>query len=888
MSLTNPSRRVTRSQSRELEDASNIKQSSLLKNEQRAPPSRAQFKNLSPVVERSPVRTTQAVASQLSASIVPDTPARDEGHTNFSGTTFLAQDQDNGPGSARSAGARVDAMELADELPDLQQASSRLLEFFNVNSSKAGHICKAAERVGQPIHDDHERFKRVYRKLADSMKVFTKEGFIDVASISQLIPSVTVEGTSGLWEAAPYIYRANCAWLLLSILSVEVSSKSQARLIANLNEHFPLPFMSPLLQIRQKLSSDTSEERQITIDLAVEIRTQHLIAEIERRKDEKNFDARSVLNEIFYRVPASARASSTVLDEDDLRGFNFPGAFENDNGSLPEDLQEKVSLRVEELLLRDTDEGFDLNELKTSFKWSLFCLRVVRFVQRREQEFKIAIASYPNIDEVHGLVIKAIKRRANSNAADSPSRSVLDDSAFGSPSATLNDTPTERARPREIGKKDLVSSNAATQNTFQETLLRPPASQMMDPKPVVSTTKDPYRRKSTKNKWRNPAGLAELSFLTEAFSSGRHGETGLLQARSSRLEETERSVLAASPGGLGITADRDEIAWTPEPEQGQEPESASHQPELSQRPVSASSSREDHTLQRSEFDFEVTQPHEADMSASPRGSERIKRISHRPRPFFASPTIARERHARQGRSLLDPQPTASKIFFSPGDSDDSHCGARHREPSKQPATQIMSASQAGSRKRGRGDSDDDSTGDDDDNIFDQDTRTHDVSARRAQIPARVRHSDKRQRTNVESLRGSIELIEAPTMATRQSQRSRDVSQENPSPQRPRQESRWRAENSVSGGPSSSRPIAPFVGGRRWSQEEDDRLLMLMATYGTQWATIERQDQICPPCDGGPKLERRTQVNMKDRARTLKLKYIRNGLPLPPGFDRVTG
>jgi hypothetical protein len=100
--------------------------------------------------------------------------------------------------------------------------------------------------------------------------------------------------------------------------------------------------------------------------------------------------------------------------------------------------------------------------------------------------------------------------------------------------------------------------------------------------------------------------------------------------------------------------------------------------------------------------------------------------------------------------------------------------------------------------------------------------------------------------------------------------------EAPSPLPTRRESRWLAENTVS---SSSRqpsniPAVMPRGRRKWTEEEDDRLIMLVAKHGTQWAVIQRQDQICPASDGGPQLTGRTQVNMKDRARTIKKKLIR--------------
>jgi hypothetical protein len=108
------------------------------------------------------------------------------------------------------------------------------------------------------------------------------------------------------------------------------------------------------------------------------------------------------------------------------------------------------------------------------------------------------------------------------------------------------------------------------------------------------------------------------------------------------------------------------------------------------------------------------------------------------------------------------------------------------------------------------------------------------------------------------------------------QQTRVARHEDPSPAPARPESRWLAENSASRAshqPTTIRPTG-HASRRRWTQEEDDRLIMLVARYGTQWAVIQRQDQICPEVNGGPRLTGRTQVNMKDRARNIKQKLIR--------------
>jgi hypothetical protein len=385
-----------------------------------------------------------------------------------------------------------------------------------------------------------------------------------------------------------------------------------------------------------------------------------------------------------------------------------------------------------------------------------------------------------------------------------------------------------------------------------------------------------------------------MDFLAQSLNSARQADLASLESQPVNAVKGKTPVIPPdSPRGVSITADRDEIAGTPEPEP-----SAGRSP--SPERTESTTQDDEHTFNPIDDELVFDQPNEAVMSASPRGSERINRVSHYPGRFFDTPSAAREKPSSPRRSIFDRQANASRVVFSPGGSEESRSAERPREPAKRPMMQSPPTSQAVSRKRGRGDSDDEASDDD----FDQDTRSHNIAQRRAQVPERARPSEKRQRViREESSPAAGQLREDLTASQQQVEVTR------PAAPSPRRESRWLAENSVTSSSRQASTIPTTIpkGRRKWTEEEDERLIMLIAKHGTQWAVIQRQDQICPASEGGPQLTGRTQVNMKDRARNIKQKHIRyehldfslvvefanniddrSGLPLPPNFDRVTG
>ena len=206
-----------------------------------------------------------------------------------------------------------------------------------------------------------------------------------------------------------------------------------------------------------------------------------------------------------------------------------------------------------------------------------------------------------------------------------------------------------------------------------------------------------------------------------------------------------------------------------------------------------------------------------------------------------------------------------------------------------------SVAPAASRKRTREeieDSDDD---------FDVDTRNIDTAGRRAQKPQQERRV--RPRTD-DSADGSADAEDAAEQlhssldqANEEIESAQTQASANPPP--PQRRSDRAGRNTlplvpVNSPPSQSQndwarrnaPNRRTVHERpkylKWTREEDERLIQLIGRWGCSWATIEREDELCPAESGGSKFATRRdsyagpkfQIALKDRARVLKRKWER--------------
>ncbi|MCJ1473475.1 hypothetical protein MMC13_002126 [Lambiella insularis] len=73
----------------------------------------------------------------------------------------------------------------------------------------------------------------------------------------------------------------------------------------------------------------------------------------------------------------------------------------------------------------------------------------------------------------------------------------------------------------------------------------------------------------------------------------------------------------------------------------------------------------------------------------------------------------------------------------------------------------------------------------------------------------------------------------------------------------------------------------------WSEEETDRLIDLIGDYGVSWSLLKTMDKSLKNAqDRDNILVNRDQVGLKDKARNMKVDYLKTGITLPHNFDGI--
>ncbi|KAJ5909957.1 hypothetical protein N7504_004600 [Penicillium tannophilum] len=889
------------------------------------------------VTEDTPISSRQTSISKNGSPEISGTPEPTEENGNISGTTFLEADDLN---SDDDDEVSDDPITMLDELPDLQQAASSLMNLLVSNQSDPIGIVNAAKRmrVAGLGSKENKRLKSHCKKLVERMKQYGDLPFVDVSHIRSLIPSIAAGGDYQPWSPLPILHSANCARLAFEVLLSTADSESAKHVVESLNSQFPAPFLDHFTKGREYNPIGSSTAEKAAWELALEIRTQYFIMEFERRQTEKGFEPSHLLRSVFYD---ESRHEGGELDSRWLRGFDLVAAFKDENECLPDRYHDAVLDRIGELELDlfDDDGAPNAKGLRAAFSWQRFSVRTARFLHARDKEIRRDLKVQANFDDVHDLLERKIKGETTPDEEHVEQESSISNADESSLQVSLLDdqSPVKSQSVRQ-------ASQSAQQRSFatETTVSDSPQESTGQPSPVRD---EPIRQTSQ--------SAQQRSFATETtFSGSPQNSTGQPSpVRDQPVRNTSQSAQQRS------FATETTLSGSPQPSVGQpslgKQPMASHSrrrksvksqylnmdnvARLKQRLSSVTSSsfrpeprlaapdsvrNEDTTSDQHGDDYTHDSTNDffdlsgnPDESTTPPRSARTRQVSYNPSHQFDTPGPSRlrappltgdEHESNQtsqklgeGQSVQTPQRTIfdrqkSAMRVSPID-DEAESQSVERRPAQ--------PKELNSKKRPREETDDEESGDE----FEQDARTANVDAKRAaKPPPKKRVPSREERYTGDSASEADQQLQQQLMASSQavpvsqsSPRQSTVSSSMPPPPLPRTsvvpvpraappssaqapgESSWAARN-VSG-----RQL-PGKGGK-WSQAEDDRLLQLMAIHGTSWATILREDSICPESDGGPvfAVRQRSQVDIKDRARVLKRRMEKAGQPLPPGLSKAS-
>ncbi len=287
----------------------------------------------------------------------------------------------------------LDPEMMIEVIPDLERVGKRVLEFLAPRTATPVVIVNKAKTLSDPRNTQSRRLRRLTTDLDNEIKHFGSQTYLDVGDIGHIFAS-TLGGRRGEfsdWGPDPILQLANCARFAVEILLAGTSTNSQRQAIQNIENLFPLPFMIGLVGTGQEKAPGESSLEKETFELALQIRTQSLILQLEENQGKPGFSAKSAIRMCFF---------TGLSRKSPLRGFNLPNLGGSD-GTLPEQYEDPVRNHLSEILLSETEDGIDVEELRNSYLWKRFALQAAMWIRKRTEEIDEVLQMRMTAQEVH-------------------------------------------------------------------------------------------------------------------------------------------------------------------------------------------------------------------------------------------------------------------------------------------------------------------------------------------------------------------------------------------------------------------------------------------------------------------------------------------------------
>ncbi|PLB52448.1 hypothetical protein P170DRAFT_507242 [Aspergillus steynii IBT 23096] len=860
-------------------------------------------KGLDAVVEESPVRSPAKSPRKSGARhdnhTAPDSP---EDAANISGTTILPSEPDTS----------LDPEMMLESIGDLLRTSSDVLKLLVPASTDPVSIVNLASKLADPKNTQSRRLSRSKSKFESEASYFGGHSYIDVERNSELVCSALKNRRDGLAEDwTPYpMQKANCARFAIEVLLARAETDAPRQAIQHVEGLFPSVFMSDIVHDGQLPAMGESSLGKDTFNLALEIRTQFLIGLMEEHQNDPGFDPDALLQGTFLveELPEEVYDSSKAP----LRGFNLTSLGGAD-GYLPfhpSRFRDDAYDRFNELRLNVTDGLVDIDELKSTYRWSSFTMKAAQWIRKRNDEIDVQLrgrrpaedikdeyfASPRSVPRVSSIAPRSEatlsparmgSARPSTLAAEyqrmtargspfkiTPSRSRIPSNLRISDSHSIKNTPSpSRESPIHQTASDAPQErdDQGTLNTqgspVERTAPEPSTSDHPDNQEEPRTAPEIRERRKSKPSFLNASSIGRI--MQRQRRSSDFVQPSLQAEDDTLVSEDRRKTLPATS--------QSKAADPVEPERPAAPtapvEPAEIPDTIIDSPLFVPQDDELLTINDTGFSLDADNSRiQIERSHSPPVGSKISHepgrqradsiasipVNRSPGPGLPSdrelwqatkkhvasnPDAARSKHPRA--AFIDHQENAHRV------SPISHGANANDTQRTLPVPRPLN-------KRRREESNDQDEDEESEGEFDRDARTVDVSRKRAAKPA--------QRTNKRQRIANEDEEQAGSSSAPQNQETRG-----PSPTIPYRLSQ----------PSTHQSHV------RWTPAEDERLIRLIKEYECKWSRIEQENEAQPEKPGEKRIEARNQIQLKDRARNLRIKYHRNQQPLPKNFDRVT-
>ncbi|KAF1968798.1 hypothetical protein BU23DRAFT_601942 [Bimuria novae-zelandiae CBS 107.79] len=671
------------------------------------------------------------------------------------------------------------------------------------------------------------------------------------------------------------LYQANLVIFAKDMINTDRDDKNMVGVLRALDVSFPELFLPALILGTNTTTSVTGDSAllQETFELALALRTQLAILYLQQGSADQTFNPHAALEEVFFHP------NTENSDEwGPVRGWNT-FALGGDDSPLPEAFAQKVKDQVEfiqQFLLFEQESqergvSVNLEDLSAHFPWSAVMLRLLEWVRDRNIELEAAIQ---NQGGVSGIVERVQAEREYPTAvaeADLPVQRTL-------PRKSRTSFGGDRRRSsRKFDPNAPVDEEVLTKIKALES--RPSAHSLED-----VSQQEPFVERAgvgLEGSHQQVSQLAGVEAEAEPVEDGLMEEP-LPQDEEPRPEQEDvyDQIIEAAEGNV------EEINMTA-PTQ--------HVPDSSRPTQLPESSRPTQTLEllRPTQVLESTRPPRAPESSRP---TQIPSSSRPPQSTNDFVNLLKETRAtdkeNRAMSLFERQANAQRVEFGDGFDDSQPTpGPSTRQPATGPSRKGKEPQHPSPKKRKIVEISDD----DDDDAFDTAYRSTNIERQRGKAPKRVRmdrsssaaptsHQPQRQADRYAGFR-DIDDFSLPE--TEEPSESSEPELTEDAPPRSTYNDQVRLARAHTALRADRRPRRVK---RPWTAAEENALVDYMADYPRMYARIlaidKEGDAIFFDKEDGELVERRTQVDLKDKARVMAKNMIKSSAGLRPGFQGV--
>ncbi|MCJ1397618.1 hypothetical protein MMC11_000814 [Xylographa trunciseda] len=407
------SKRTTRSQSREVNDGEPI-----VRTTRRATRGTSIESNGGPVGRKKKISARAKLPQDLSVVIERIGSTESDAQDEIHGVAEIRSGQRPGrAGMNRSPGslsaisgttartshsaqelADLDAAEMVDVLPDLADASDKILSHLVPEETSSDSIEAAVKTLQDSTSLFAKKFARLTGSFESIKKVYGNESYINVSIAVRGALKVRRASQVGVgpWRPDAIFHKANIAQLIASLFSL--SAQSMRPWAEKMERDFPAPFLSNLSKSHQQVEvPGVSYLLEETLEAAFNIRMQLFLSLLNQHYREDNFDPDILLRDVFY---ASANS---------IKGWDINGLRTKE---LTRQHQKMIAERLDSIQeIFNEKNNLNLEALNSTYPWSRCVSHLISWAESRKDEIEAQLVLAGGVERVHSALTAETTRR---------------------------------------------------------------------------------------------------------------------------------------------------------------------------------------------------------------------------------------------------------------------------------------------------------------------------------------------------------------------------------------------------------------------------------------------------------------------------------------------